>query len=429
MDFPDAATVESTLDPVEFPTFVDVRYEPPAPTVDDPGAAARRELDSLPLGRVPDGGTVAVGLGSRGIRDVVPIAEAVVDELRGRGYEPVIVPAMGSHGGATAEGQRRTLAALDLTEERLGCPVDARMETTAVGESALGQAVHVADAALEADGVLVVNRVKAHTSFEADVESGLCKMSVVGLGKQRGASTTHDLALVEGYAETITEAFEVVREEAPLLGGVAIVENFYDRAAEIRGIAAADLPDAEVDLLETAKEYMATLPFEELDALVIDEIGKDVSGTGMDTNVVARTPMIGASGPDSPEIGRVVVRGLTEATHGNGHGIGLADVTTREVIEALDLEQMYANALTSGSLELDRLPVALPTERHALTAALGTIGPYDPETVRVAWVPDTMHLSTFRVSAALAEEEREHLSFREESRLTFEDGRATFEPT
>ncbi|WP_101296999.1 nickel-dependent lactate racemase family protein [Halegenticoccus soli] len=428
MKFPNEEAVEGVLDAVPFPEFADVRYEPPAPAVDDPGAAARRELDALPLDSVPEGGRVAVGLGSRGIHDIVPIAAAVVDELRGRGFEPVAVPAMGSHGGATADGQRRTLGSLGLTEERLGCPIDARMETTVLGESDLGRPVHVSTAALEADGILVLNRVKPHTNFEGSVESGVCKMAAIGLGKQRGASAVHDAALVRSYVSAITSTFEVVRRETPFLGGLGIVENFYDRTAVVRGLPAESLPDAEGDLLERAREYMATLPYEEIDVLVVDEMGKDISGTGMDTNVIGRFRVLNEDDPERPEVKRIFARGLTEATHGNGHGIGLADVTTTGAVESLDLDQMYANALTSGSLSKSSLPVALPNDRLALTAALTSFGPYDPETAGVVWIRDTSHLSSFRVSPALVAEGGEHVTVEGRSRLAFDDGAARFEP-
>ena len=428
MRFPDADAIRAVVDPVSPPEFAEVRYEPPTPEVDDPGVAARRAVSELPLDEMPDDGTVAVGLGSRGIRDIVPVATAAVDELQDRGYDPVAVPAMGSHGGATADGQTRTLASLGLTEDRLGCPVDARMETRRIGETAHGGAVHLATAALDADGVMVINRVKPHTNFRGAVESGLCKMTAIGLGKREGASAVHDEAVARGYVEAITGAFEVIRRETPALGGVAIVENFYDRAAEIRGVPAVDLPDAETDLLDDAREYMATLPFDELDVLVVDEMGKDVSGTGMDTNVIGRYRVLNGEEPDAPDIKRVFVRGLTEATHGNGHGIGLADVTTTDVAESLDLEQMYANALTSGSLARDSLPVALPSDELALAAVLRSFGPYDPETARVAWIENTLDLSAFYVSSALAEEDHDHLTVERRVELAFESGEARFRP-
>jgi hypothetical protein len=431
MEFPDADAVRDAVGTVSFPRFAAVRYEPPAPTVDDPAAVAREELERLPLDSVPEGGTVAVGLGSRGVTDVVPVATAVVSVLRDRGFDPVAVPAMGSHGGASAEGQRRTLAALGLTADALGCPVDARMDTVVVGD-VRGTPVHLAAAAAEADAFLVVNRVKPHTNFTGAVESGLCKMTAIGLGKREGAAAIHERAFEDGYVPAIVDAVATVRSAAPatFLGGVAVVENFYEETARVAGVAAADLPDAETDLLELAREQMATLPFDELDVLVVDELGKDVSGTGMDTNVVGRYGVLGSEDPETPDIGRVVARGLTEATHGNGHGIGLADLTTTDAVASLDLEQMYENALTSGSLTRDAIPVALPTDELAVTAACTTAGPYDPEAVRVCWIRDTSHLSTFRVSAALADEIRDHdhLMLRRWERVEFEDGTPRFVP-
>lgn len=428
MDFPDEATVSAVLDPVEFPLFHEVRYDPPTPELEDVPGAARQAVDALSFEDLPPHATVAVGVGSRGITDLVPVVEAVVERLRERDLDPVVVPAMGSHGGATAEGQREVLASLGVTEETLGCPIDARMETVVLGESALGSPVHFAAAAEAADAALVVNRVKAHTNFTGPFESGLCKMAAVGLGKQRGASAVHERALVEGYAPVIEAAFDVVRAEVNLLGGVALVENFRDRTARVEGIRADELPDGEVDLLDRADEYMPTLPYDDLDVLVVEQIGKDVSGAGMDTNVIGRYEVLNADEPETPRIKRVLVLGLTEATHGNGQGIGLADLTTVDVLDALDLDQVYANALTSASLSKARLPVALPTDRLALRAAVSSIGPYDPGTVRIAWIRDTGHLSEFRVSPALADDAPEHATVVGRSRLTFEDGEARFEP-
>lgn len=437
MGFPDAETIATTLDPVEFPTFATVEYDPPTPELNDPAAAAREAVGQLPLAELEPGARVAVGLGSRGITDIVTIARATIDELRERGIEPVVVPAMGSHGGATPEGQRETLSGLGLTEEALDCRIDARMEVKTIGEgedgdgngtgTGIDEPVHLARAALEADAMLAVNRVKPHTNFDGSVESGLCKMLAVGFGKHRGAQAFHRRALDRGYVPTITDTVERIVESTTVLGGIAIVENFHDRTAHVEGMPVDALPGQESTLLECAREYMPTLPFEELDVLVVDRIGKDVSGAGMDTNVIGRYEVLNADDPPVPDIDRIVVRGLTEATHGNGQGIGLADITTVEVLESLDLDQVYTNALTSSSLSKARLPVALPTDEHALTAAVSTIGSYDPETVRIAWISDTGHLSRFRISEALVAGLPGHGSVTGRERLVFEDGSPRFE--
>ena len=427
MEFPDAETVDTALPEVTFPTFARVSYDPETPALDDVRGRTRDAVASLPLSGVPGGGTVAVGLGSRGIHDIRPIAETVITALSAAGYEPVVIPAMGSHGGSTAEGQRRTLAALGLTEDALGCRIDARMEAEVVGTTDRGHEVPVATAALEADGIVVVNRVKPHTNFSGRVESGLSKMLTVGLGKRAGARAFHEAALTHGYVDTIERALDVVRDNAPVIGGVAVVENFRDRTAHVEGVAAGDLPDAEADLLERAEEYLPTLPFDDLDALVVEEVGKDVSGSGMDTNVIGRYGVVNAADPTTPDIDRIVALGLTDATHGNGHGIGLADVTTADVATELDLDQMYTNALTSGSLSRSSVPVVLPSDRHALRAAVATAGRYDPDDARIAWVRDTAHLSSFRVSEALLDEVDDTVTVERRERLTFDDGDPGFE--
>lgn len=428
MEFPSTETIEGTLGPVEFPRFVNVEYDPPTPESDDPERDARNALADLPIDELTEGAVVAVGVGSRGIHDIEVVAKAVVAELEDRGFDPVIVPTMGSHGGATAEGQRETLAALGITEEAVGCRIDARMDVVEIGGDE-NEPVYFSEAAYKADTVLVVNRIKPHTNFTGRIESGLCKMLTIGLGKHRGAQAVHRDALSRGYVPAITDALAMIREEVDVLGGIALVENFEDRTASIDGIPLKDLPNRETELLKRAREYMPTLPYDDLDVLVVDRIGKDISGTGMDTNVIGRYEVLNAPNPESPDIDRIVVRGLTEATHGNGQGIGLADLTTTAVLESLDLGQVYTNALTSGSLSKARLPVALPTDELALTAAVSSIGSYDPETVRIAWIRDTGHLSKFRISEALATESVDHLSVVGDEKLLFEGGLPQFERT
>ena len=430
MEFPDAGAVDAALPEVQFPTFARVSYDPETPVIDDVRTAARDAVGSLSFSAVPAGGTVAVGLGSRGITDVRPIAEAVVAAVSAAGYDPVVVPAMGSHGGATAEGQRRTLAALGVTEEALGCPIDARMDAEVVGTTDRGHAVPVATAALDADGIVAVNRVKPHTNFTGRIESGLSKMLTVGLGKRAGARAFHEAAATHGYVDTIERALGVVRANAPVVGGVAIVENFHDRTAAVEGVPATALPDAETDLLDRAREWLPTLPVEDLDALVVEAIGKDVSGSGMDSNVIGRYGVLNAADPETPDVDRIAVLGLTDATHGNGHGIGLADVTTADVAAELDLGEMYTNALTSGSLSRSAVPVVLPSDRHALRAAVATAGRYDPADARIAWLRDTAHLSSFRVSEALVDAVAglDAVTVERRERLAFDDGAAGFKP-
>ncbi|WP_226010945.1 DUF362 domain-containing protein [Halomicrobium salinisoli] len=432
VEFPDRETVDGWIEPKPLPSFARVRYEPDAAAVEDPAARARAELDALPLEELEPGATVAVGVGSRGIHALAEVVAAVVVALEDRGFEPVIVPAMGSHGGATAEGQREVLEALGVTEDAMGAPIDARMDATLLDEVPVGDAalpVYFSAAALEFDAVLVLNRVKPHTNYEGRFESGLVKMTTVGLGKQRGAKAIHSTAIAEGYVPTLEAALDVIEREVPLVGGVALVENFYEETARVEGIPAGSFRDREPELLEAAYDEMATLPVDEIDLLVVDEIGKEISGAGMDTNVIGRYRVLNAPDPETPEIDLIYVRGLTETTKGNGNGIGLADITRRAAIEQLDVTKSYANAFTSGSLAKSKLPVVAPDDELALRTALAALGGYDPETVRVAWIRNTQDLEELRVSAALVDDLPEAATVAAEETLAFEDGTARFEPT
>jgi hypothetical protein len=278
--------------------------------------------------------------------------------------------------------------------------------------------------ALAADAVLLANRVKLHTDFSGDVESGLCKMAVIGLGKQRGAEATHKAALAGTFSEVIRERASILFAETPIVGGVAVVENANERAAVVEGMNVDDVLDREPELLERSRELIGTIPIDDLDLLVVDEMGKEVSGTGMDTNVIGRMLMHGEPEPDSPRYARIYVRSVTAASHGNGIGLGLADYVHRELVEDLDLTDTYVNAITSGEPIRARIPLVVPSDALALTTAYSGCGVVDPADMRIARIENTLELDRFWVSEPLVEELRDHpdATVGTPEPLVFEDG-------
>ena len=428
LDFPDAETLRAANDVTreDLPRFARVQRDRDLDSIDDVEAAGREAVEDLALDSLRSGAEVAVTAGSRGVHDMPALLSGVVDGLGRRGLEPFVMPAMGSHGGATADGQRETLETLGVTEDRLGCPIRSSMAVSAIGEDSLGRPVYVADDALAADGVVLANRVKPHTDFHGPVESGLCKMAVIGLGKRRGAESLHNAGLAADFSEVIEERARLIVDEC-VVGGVALVENAADRATVVEGVPPDRIPDREPELLDRARAELPMLPVDDLDLLVLDEIGKDVSGTGMDTNVVGRVRFHGESEPDSPNITRIYVRSITPASHGNGLGIGLADFAHRDAVAALDLDDLYTNIATSGEPSRARLPFVVPDDLTALTLACSTTGVADPTDLRVARIENTMEPDTLVVSEPLANElaERERLSVGPLEPLTFEAGTFT----
>lgn len=396
--------VQDLLRNVPLPRIVPVRQHFPAPELRDLRAAVREQLALPGTGdSVRPGMRVAVAVGSRGISRIDEIAAALVAELKGRGADPFVVPAMGSHGGATAEGQTEVLARLGVTESSVGCPIRSSMEVVEIGRLPSGLPVFVDRNAHEADGMVVLNRVKLHTSFRGASESGLVKMIAVGLGKQRGADSCHALGFAR-MAEHIAAMAEVTLSKERILFGLAVVENAGDRPMKVAGVPAREIVARDRELLVEAKANMPRIPFDPMDVLVVDRIGKEFSGTGMDPNITGRYSTPYASG--GPRVEKLVVLDLTDATHGNGLGVGLADFATSRLVGRLDLAAMYANALTSTAVVPVRIPATLDTEREAIQAAVKTCGAADRSRVRLVRVRNTLHLGDLFVSEALLEEAR-----------------------
>ncbi|MGA3353683.1 MAG: DUF362 domain-containing protein [Acidimicrobiales bacterium] len=347
--------------------------------------------------RPPVGARIAVAVGSRGIDGLLPAVRAVVDHLRSSGCDPFIVPAMGSHGGATAAGQTEVLAGFGITPEAVGAPVRASMDVVSLGSR--GDIPLVLDRlAARADGIVLVNRVKPHTDFAGPMGSGLLKMLCIGLGNQQGADRLHRLGVARDLGEIVREAGVAMLALAPVIFGVAILENQQHRACELRLVPGEEIESEELALQRVAQGLLPGLPLDDIDLLIVDEMGKDISGAGLDPNVIGR-----ALGPwqvkrDRPRVTRIFVRDLTPASEGNACGLGFIDVTTPRLIEKVDLDLTAVNAITACFPEDMRLPLTVPTDRDAIAAMLDTLRPFTMEDLRLVHIKSTLALEHLVVS-------------------------------
>jgi len=373
-----------------------------------PNAVAASLQQFKPVLAARPGASVAVGAGSRGISNIAAIIKAVCRELREFGAAPFIVPAMGSHGGATAEGQRHILESYGITEEAMGVPIKASMEVIELGRTASGIRVFLDRNASEADFILPVNRVKPHTDFKGENESGVVKMTAIGFGKLAGAGEYHRAAFHLGHERVFREVAGVVLGTGRVLGGVAILENAVHETAKIAAVAADNLIAEDHQLLEEARRMMPRLPCEQIDLLIIDEMGKDLSGTGMDTNIIGRvvqgyTTAVPAHNT-APRITRILVCDLTPASGGNAIGIGLADFTTARLMDKLDPQATVINGLTALSPGNAKIPVYFDTDRRAIEAGLKTAGLEDLLAGRVVRIKNTLSLAEIEMSEAYRDE-------------------------
>jgi hypothetical protein len=390
-----------------FPQMAVIRQELYSAPLGPQGAveAVRRELAALGLAaRIQPGMSVALGCGSRGIDHYALVIKTVVEHLTGLGARPFVFPAMGSHGGATPEGQRRVLHTLGIGEATVGCPVMATMDVVTLGSTPHGLPVYLDRCAAAADAIMIVNRVKPHTNFHGPLESGLMKMLAIGAGKQRQASAIHRWG-VPGLRDHMPEVARVVLEKAPIVAGIALLEDARHQLSRVVGVPAANFEQTERQLLDEVRAYQPRLPVSQLDLLVVDRIGKELSGTGMDPNVIGRCRLVDFVAFPEPVIKVISVHGLTEETHGNAIGIGMADLTTRRAADCIDPQSTYANVLTGFSPAMGAIPVVAETDREAIRLALDyLVGPVEPERARVIRIRDTLHLEQMEVSQPVLED-------------------------
>lgn len=389
------------------------------------GSVEKALADEGVLDSVRPGMSIAVTAGSRGISNIAAILRRVVRALEERGAKPFVIPAMGSHGGATAQGQSDVLTALGVTEEYLSCPIRSSMDVKRIGTTFDGRPVQIDAHAAAADGIVVVNRVKAHTSFTGPVESGLMKMMAIGLAKQAGAEVCHQ----EGYgkiAGNIRKYGNAILEYANILFGVAIIENAFDDTYEIHAVRPQNFEKTETKLLKRSKSLMPRIMFSDIDVLVVDKMGKNISGLGMDPHITGGFASPYASGPPRPD--KLVVLDLTDETHGNANGMGVADVTTRRLLEKFDSEATYPNALTATLTPAVRIPMVMDNQRLAIQTGVKTAAGFDKENIRMVRITDTLSLSRIWISEAMLEDARntpgvtvigepEELAFDEEGNL------------
>ena len=393
------------LDNIPLPPVQRVRLKHPhaEPLHDIAGTIRTALSQSMRLTQLRPGSSVAIAVGSRGIADIDTVVRYAVTWLKERQLVPFIVPAMGSHGGAQAEGQASVLAKLGITAEQVGAPVNATMDVVTYGVTGNGIPCYFDANAAAADAVLLIARVKSHTSFDRPVESGLSKMVTVGLGKARGAQSVHRLGPA-GLRDVLPELANIAIEHSPIAYGLALVENAAKKLVTIEGVEPEHFANTDERLLKQAKSLLARLPFAQIDALVVQWIGKEISGAGMDYAVTARTDIRGIDNPSRPFIHKVGVLGLTEASGGNGIGLGTADYATRRAVEACDLQQTYTNAIVATVAEKARIPIVLADDRAVINACVATCWRADPDNVRLCMIHSTLHLNEILVSPSLLQD-------------------------
>ena len=385
---------------MRLPRMVRVNQEFPPRGLPDVALAVEQALAAARLDvAVRRGQRIAITAGSRGIANIALIVKAIVDAVKAAGGEPFIVPAMGSHGGATAEGQKELVGGYGITEESMGAPILSSMDTVLLAHTDEGIPCYMDRYAAEADGVILCNRVKPHTDFKGPIESGLMKMLVIGLGKHVQAETIHSFG-AGGLREHMPRVARRLLATGKVIGGLAIVEDAYDQTAHVEWLSPSLMDQREQGLLKTAAAEMARLPLDEIDLLIVDRMGKNISGTGMDTNVIGRLQIQGEADPERPNIRYILACSLTEASHGNALGIGLADLTTQRLVDRIDYKVMNENVITTSFIARGAVPLILPNDRIAVETALKCLWGVQPEDARVVRIVDTAHLAHIAVSEA-----------------------------
>jgi len=388
-----------------YPNMYRIRQTFEGPAVKDIPATVAAELARIDVASViKPGQTVALTAGSRGVANIATIIKATVQYLQAIGAKPFVIPAMGSHGGGTAEGQLDVLSHYGITEATMGVPLRASMEVVQIGDTPDGLPVWLDKYASEADHIGVINRIKPHTDFSGAIESGLMKMMTIGLGKYHGAQHYHRANVQYGYEHVIRTVGRTVLQQARIAFGLGVVENGYDQTAIIRAVLAPQLEETELELQALAKKLVARLPFDFIHLLIVEEMGKNISGAGMDTKVIGRIMNIIEPPPRHPRILRIYVRDLHDDSYGNATGVGLADFVSRRLVNKIDPTATYINCLTGLSPESARIPITVDADREAVEAALGTIGLVKPEEARIVRIKNTLLLEELDVSEALLAE-------------------------
>lgn len=382
-----------------YPKISLIKQKFKAPTVKDIHGEIKKQLLRLDLSaRVREGESVAVAVGSRGIANIDTITKSVVDELKDIGAKPFIVPAMGSHGGGTAEGQLSVLKKYGITEDTMGVPVRSSMEVVEIGRSGYGIPVYLDKNASQSDHIVVINRIKIHTRFTGRIESGIVKMLLIGLGKHEGATMYHRAIMQYNFDEIIRSVAPIIFSKVKILFGLAILENAFEQVARLVALKPDEILEREPKLQKESLDLLARLPFNYGDLLIIDEIGKNISGTGMDTNI------IGKKENTSVKITRIFVRDLTAKSNGNACGIGLADFTTQRLVDKIDYNATYINCITGLRPEGAKIPMTFKTDKEAVDAALATSGLINPHEAKVMWIKNTLELENVRLSEGYARE-------------------------